>query len=278
MYLQSIQKNRLKSILIMASLSSIAILSHAHTPFLAPQAYVIDGNNTAVTAGFAELPFAAEVALKGFTFQATTPSGDVQKLELKDSKTFTIADLKTPEDGTYTVLATRHNAIEYVHVNNKWLRIMDSKSEQLPPLAERQFITPQEVPAQAKKITSTRYEQLISFLSKTKTTDQHLTPTQGLKVAFSIHPNQIKHHTPVSLSISLDDKAQANYTVSISKQVTHVDEKPQTLELISDSNGQVNFKLPQTGQYFIEVNSPATAKDTAPVSSVYRQNIAIYAQ
>lgn len=264
--------------MIIASLSSLSILSHAHTPFLAPQAYVIDGNNTVVTAGFAELPFASEVALKGFSFQATSPQNTTQNLELKETKTLSIADIETKEDGTYQVVATRNNVIEYALFNNKWTRIMESKSEQLPPLAERQFITPQEVPANAQKVKSTRHEQLISFFSKIKTSDLPKTNSQGLNVGFSTHPNQIKTNTATTLSITLDGKAQANYLVTITKQTTHVDEKPQPIELTSDAKGQVNFNFPQQGQYFIEVNSPAAPKDAKPLENTYRQNLAIYAQ
>ncbi|OUY06708.1 DUF4198 domain-containing protein [Acinetobacter populi] len=248
----------------------------AHSPFIAPQAYTIDGDGTAVIGGFAEAPFASEFALSGFAVAVNDPNGQVQQLELKGTKFLTAADAETKAEGTYKITATRENKLEFANVNGKWLRVMESHNEQLPPLAERNFITPAEVTAKIKKVSSTRYEQLIGYFSKAKLTDTVLQANQkGLDVQFSQHPNSLTTAQPLTLTFTVDGKVHKGLDIVAIKQWASVDEKEIEIKQTSNEKGQVQLAFPQAGQYIIEVNSPATAEKAQPAAQTYRLNIAL---
>lgn len=248
----------------------------AHLPFIAPQSYVVDGNSTSVLAGFAEIPFASEVALRGFSVHLTTPEKTITPLTLNSNKAIAIADIETKTAGTYRIDATRDNTLEYVQVGKKWLRVMDSKASDLKPLAERNFILPSEITAKMKKVTHIRHEQLLTFFSKEKISNEVLTPnSDGLAVAFSQHPNTLQHGQTLTLSLSAQAKAQAGLEVITVKQLTHVDEKEVELKQTTDQKGNVVLAFPQSGQYFIQINSPTVADTVQPAAQSYRLHLAV---
>ncbi|MCH4247673.1 MAG: DUF4198 domain-containing protein [Acinetobacter populi] len=261
---------------VSALLFAASMAVQAHSPFIAPQAYTIDGDGTAVIGGFAEAPFASEFALSGFAVAVNDPNGQVQQLELKGTKFLTAADAETKAEGTYKITATRENKLEFANVNGKWLRVMESHNEQLPPLAERNFITPAEVTAKIKKVSSTRYEQLIGYFSKAKLTDTVLQANQkGLDVQFSQHPNSLTTAQPLTLTFTVDGKVHKGLDIVAIKQWASVDEKEIEIKQTSNEKGQVQLAFPQAGQYIIEVNSPATAEKAQPAAQTYRLNIAL---
>lgn len=261
---------------VSALLFAASMTVQAHSPFIAPQAYTIDGDGTAVIGGFAEAPFASEFALSGFAVAVNDPNGQVQQLELKGTKFLTAADAETKAEGTYKITATRENKLEFANVNGKWLRVMESHNEQLPPLAERNFITPAEVTAKIKKVSSTRYEQLIGYFSKAKLTDTVLQANQkGLDVQFSQHPNSLTTAQPLTLTFTVDGKVHKGLDIVAIKQWASVDEKEIEIKQTSNEKGQVQLAFPQAGQYIIEVNSPATAEKAQPAAQTYRLNIAL---
>ncbi|OEY97188.1 hypothetical protein BJI46_01820 [Acinetobacter qingfengensis] len=267
---------QLKQWMAVATLMTGASLAQAHSPFAAPQTYIVDGDTAVVIAGFAESPFASEFALSGFDFSVVQPTGEVVTLEAKGSKYLTAADVETKAEGTYKVIANRENKLEYALVNKQWLRIMDSHGQALPPLAERSFITPEELTAKHNKITSIRHEQLVSYFSKAKLTDQVLKPTaKGLEVNFSQHPNQLQAQQAVTLTVTIDGKVQSGFSVVASRQLTKVDEQEIVIKTTTNAQGQIQLNFPQAGQYFIEVNAPEIAKGTKPAAQNFRQNIAV---
>lgn len=256
-------------------LFSASMTVQAHSPFIAPQAYIIEGNGTAIIGGYAEAPFASEFALSGFTVAVNTPNG-VQPLELQGTKALSAADVETKVAGTYKITANRENKLEFANVNGKWLRVMESHSETLPPLAERSFITPAEVTAKNKKVSSTRYEQLIGYFSKEKLTDTVLQHSQkGLDVQFSQHPNSLTTAQPLTLTFTVDGKVQKGLSLVAIKQWASVAEKEIEIKQTTNEKGQVQLSFPQAGQYIVEVNSPETAEKVQPAAQTYRLNIAL---
>lgn len=258
------------------SMLSAAMLAQAHSPFVAPQAYIVDGNTATVLGGYAEAPFAAEFALSGFALSVTHPTGEVQPLEVKGTKYLTAADVETKAEGTYKVTGTRENALEFAQVNGKWLRVMENHGDTLPPLAERSFITPAEVTKKMKTAKSVRYEQLVGFFSKAKVTNDVLKSTaQGLDVHFSQHPNSLTANQAVNLTVTLNGKAQQGYSVVVLKELATAGEEEFELEQTTNTQGQVQLNLPKAGQYIVEINPPEVSEKVQPAAQSFRQNIAI---
>lgn len=261
---------------VSALLLAASVTVQAHTPFIAPQAYIIDGNGVPVIGGYAEAPFSSEFALSGYTIAVNEPNGQVQQLELKGSKYLTAADVETKEEGTYKITAVRENKLEFAQVNGKWLRVMENHNEKLPPLAERSFITPAEVTAKIKKVNSTRHEQLIGYFSKAKLTDGVLKSSQkGLDVQFSQHPNSLTTAQPLTLTFTVDGKVQKGLDIVAIKQWASVDEKEVEIKHTSNDKGQVQLNFPKAGQYIIEVNSAETPEKVQPAAQTHRLNIAL---
>jgi hypothetical protein len=248
----------------------------AHSPFIAPQAYLVDGNSSTILAGFAEVPFASEFALQGYALSLTTPKGASSSLNIQGSKYLTVADIDTAEQGSYKVQAKRDHRLQYVQVDGRWLLVMDSHGQSLAPLAERKFITPQEVKDTMPKASSIRHEQLLAFLSKQQLSTQVLKPTeQGLQLGFSQHPNALRSQQLLRIQLSLAGKALAGYSAKLSKQPTAIDEAVWESRSSTNAQGELELSFPKAGQYFLEINSPEAAQGAKPVAESYRVNVAL---
>lgn len=266
----------LKMSLLTVSLAFVSIASLAHSPFIAPQSYVVDGGTTTVLGGYAEAAFASEFAISGFSITVTTPQGVVQQLEPQASKYLTIADVETQDEGSYKVVATKDSTIEYAQIKGQWYRIMQAHTDKLPPLTERSFAQPSEVAANAKKISTTNHTQLVSYFSKGQVSDGVLKTTgQGFEVAFSTHPNQLKAGQVLQLSLTANGQPLPNYEVKALKQIQTVADKEVEINVKSNAHGQIELILPTAGQYLLEVKSPTADKKQQPSSQSFRSNIAI---
>ena len=259
-----------------ASFLALSLSAQAHSPFIAPQAYIVDGKTITVIGGLAETPFSSEHALSGYKLTVVGPAGETQSPEQKNSKALTVADVETKDPGTYKVLASRDNAMEFVQVSDRWLRVVETKRTDLPPLAERPFITPAEITPAMKRVKSVRHEQLVSFFSRDKTSEGVLKgEPKGLYVRFQQHPNTLKAAQPVTLVVTFDGKVQQGFNVAASRQLATAGEESEKIKQTSDAQGQVKLQLPVAGQYLIEVSSPEGPAKAEPQPVTYRQNIAV---
>ena len=269
-------KPGLKLTLLTSMVAIMAMSAQAHSPFIAPQSYIVEGNNTTVIGGFAEKAFDSEVALRGFSFAVTYPDLETDELKIQAGKSLSIADVESGQKGTYKLVGARDSKLEFVQVGKKWLRVFNSEAKNLPPLAERNFITPAEVTAKMKKVSSTRYERLLSFFSKSQTTDAVLVGKgQGLLVQFSQHPNTLTTTQPLTLTFTIDGKLQTGLSVVALKNLAKVDEKELEIKQTTNGQGQVQLTFPQAGQYLIEVNSPEVKEGVQPSAETHRLNISL---
>lgn len=267
----------LKQLAGLTLLTSLTVSSYAHSPFVAPQSYIVEGETAAVIAGYAEAAFASEYAISGFDFTVMSPKGETQTLAPQASKHLTIADLMTQEQGTYKVSASKQSKNEYAQINKKWYRLIENHGETLPPLAQRDYATSAEVPNNAQKMTTTSHTQLLSFLSKGKANREVLAVTgKGLESSYSIHPNQWKANQTVTLNVSLNGKPQQNYDVSVLKQIVALSEKATTMKQKTDAKGQVKLTFPKSGQYIIEISTDHGDASKAPAAQSYRQHLSVW--
>lgn len=255
----------------------MVVNSWAHAPFVAPSSYVVEGGNTAVLAGFAEQAFDSEVAIKGFNFKVLTPKGETQELTLSHSKVLSLADVKTDQAGTYTVTGLRTGELKYAKVGQRWLRVLDAKTEGLSPLTERHFVTPSEVQAKSPQFTVQRFDQLLSYFSKQQQSELKQEYTQqGLSLVFSSHPNQISLKKPFTIKLNLGNKPASGFQVTLEKQITTLGEAEKVTQLQTNGSGEVTLLFPAVGQYLVTMTSPEQSEKFRPNAQTYRTILSLY--
>lgn len=260
--------------LVMLAFSS---QSFAHAPYVAPNSYIVQGEQTAIFAAFAEEAFDAEYAISGFDFSVLSPQAERQILTLSNDKAVSSATVITPQDGTYQVIGQRKSNLKYALLGKRWLKVIDVKSSDLPPLAQRSFALPSEVSAKNKQKSVERFEEISSFFSKNKTTALQLdTNPKGLSLRYSTHPNQLSSKTPLLLGIQLNAKPVAGLDVRVEKQLTRVGEKTEAIQLQSDAKGQVSIVFPSAGQYVITVSTAEPQEQQQPASQSYRSIVTVW--
>jgi len=273
----SMEYSTMKKIGLTCLLSILVVNSWAHAPFVAPSSYVVEGGNTAVLAGFAEQAFDSEVAIKGFNFKVLTPKGETQELTLSHSKVLSLADVKTDQAGTYTVTGLRTGELKYAKVGQRWLRVLDAKTEGLSPLTERHFVTPSEVQAKSQQFTVQRFDQLLSYFSKQQQSELKQEYTQqGLSLVFSSHPNQISLKKPFTIKLNLGNKPASGFQVTLEKQITTLGEAEKVTQLQTNGSGEVTLLFPAVGQYLVTMTSPEQSEKFRPNAQTYRTILSLY--
>lgn len=267
----------MKKTLLAYAFAVMSMSALAHSPFTAPSNYAVDGANTSILAGFAEHPFDSEVAIRGFEFQVINPKAEVKKLELVSSASLSIANVDSSVDGTYQIIGKRSAAIQYARVGKRWLRVLDAKGTNVPPLNVRSFILPSELNAKHEKFEVQRVDELLSYFSKYKTSDiQPNVSVSGLTLEYSVHPNSMKVGQPLNLTVKLNQKAAASYQVQMEQQQTNIAEKTQPLKLKTDAQGQVTLPFNAAGQYVVTISSPEHQENVKPDAVTYRTILTVF--
>ena len=267
----------MKKIFIAVAIAAVAMSSLAHAPFTAPSNYVVNGDNTSILAGFAEHPFDSEVAIRGFDFQVVNPKGESTPLTFSNTASLSSANVESKLDGTYQIIGQRSAAIQYVKDGKRWLRVLDARGANVPPLSERDFILPTEITTQQQKLDVTRVDRLLSFFSKYQHSDLVAVNTQsGLNFNYSLHPNLIKTGQTLGLSVQLKQKAAAGYQVLVERQHSSLTDKTEPLKLVTNAQGVVNIPFKLAGQYILTVSSPETKEYAKPEAETYRSFLSIY--
>lgn len=257
-------------------MGSMTVGSFAHTPFVAPSSYVVQGGHSAILAGFSEQPFDSEVAIKGFDFKVIYPDGEDQALTLIASKALSIADIDTVQTGTYQMLGQRVGELKYAKLGERWLRILDAEASHVPALAARNFAIPTEVTAKDPQISVQRFDQVLSYFSKKQPSSLSTSIEQGMQVGFSTHPNQISLQQPLSLQLKLNNKPAAGFQILLEKQATVLGESIQKQQVETNAMGEVVLPWTAAGQYRVTISSPEAKVGQKPNSVAYRTILSLW--
>lgn len=258
-------------------LSGFCLSAFAHSPFTAPSNYVVNGNNTSIFAGFADHAFDSEVAIRGFDFQVINPKGEKKPLEFVNTTSVSSANVESTIDGTYQIIGQRSASIQYAKVGKRWLRLMDTKGENLPPLEARSFVLPSELTTKDEKIEVKRIDEVLSYFSKSKKSDFATEQSKsGLTLQYSEHPNSIQAGQPFTLTVLLNKKAASGYQVQVEQQKTHLNEKNQIVKLTTDAKGAVQLPFKAAGQYLVTITSPEHKEGIKPETVTYRSILSVY--
>lgn len=267
----------MKKIMMAMTLSMMSYSAVAHAPFTAPSQYVVNGDNTSILAGFAEHPFDSEVAIRGFEFKVINPKGESQQLSLSNTQSLSTANVNSSVDGTYQIMGQRSATIQYAKVAQRWLRVLDAKGTNVPPLDARDFILPTELTAKHEKFDVQRMDEVLSYFSKYQSSDIQLQQSKlGLTMGYSVHPSLIQAGQALTLTVQLNQKAAAGYQVQLEQQQTSLNTKPQSLKLLTNAQGQVELPFKAAGQYSVTITSPTYKETIKPEATTYRSILSLY--
>lgn len=256
-------------------LATITAQTMAHAPYTAPNQFWIEGGNTAIVAGFAEKPFDSEVAIRGFEFQVFDPKVNMKAVELSSVSSMSFANINTDLDGTYQILGQREAPIQYAKINKKWLRILDPKGAPVPPLADRNFVTETELTAKTDKFSVTRFDEVLSYFSKNKTSDLVTLKDANLNIQYSVHPNLIKVNQRVELSVQAKNKAAQHFNIHVEKRLNQQAEIVTEFTTKTDLSGRAQVSFPKVGQYILTISSPEENPENKPQAETYRTIISL---
>lgn len=247
----------MKKIVLLFSI--LSTYSYAHDPYVAPLAYVTSNTQIPVLSGYAEHAFNSEYALKDVSFDIVDPLQQSSNLKVDSAlKAATVFDLKLPLDGTYQISTKTSYPIKYALHEGLWKPLYELSAKDAGELSKREYLIyedfPKNMPSQVHEIQ--REWMLESYVSKNKTTAVSKNSIAPIKVNFSVHPNEIKINQSVFLDISKSGKVLKDAQVKVLAQ-GHTEE--QAIELKHDSKQGYELKLPNVGQYRIEVTEKIDA-------------------
>lgn len=251
--------NIFRNTLLVTLLSSLAVPSFAHYPFIAPLSYQTFNNHTAIIAGFYDNPFASEVAIKKFQFHYHTPEGHkiyVDDAAWVNSQTLSGYSLENKTDGTYRIRGEKQgNSARYALDAKKWKPLIQTTPKADQPINNTVFYAKDLKKNTAQKTVETT-EMIESFVSRREISQhviQHL--HDGFDIQFITHPNAFKKSQAIQLKLLDDKKGIANLRVEILAQTTDFSRDAKAYKtLTSDAKGSLNFSIDENGQYLMKVD------------------------
>lgn len=258
---------------LIVGLTSFSGFSHA--PFVAPSNYIVAGGHTAVLAGFAELPFDSEVAIRGFEFNAFNPLGEKKELSLTNIKAVSVGDVETSKNGTYQVIGQRKANIKYANLDQRWLRVLDTKGTTLKPLSERDFIAETEITNKTPQASIMRFDDVVTYFSKGSSSALQKIANENLTLKYSVHPNELKKNQPLIIDLSIKGKVAKNFNVEVEKQHNRLGEEDVVMKTISNDKGKIILNFPESGAYIVTISSPDTNEKVKPQMDIYRTMVSI---
>jgi len=175
-----------------------------------------------------------------------------------------VADYFVKESGTYKI--TNNGKAAYMTsytINGDHKRLWASKAE----LAGK-------LPAQAKEVnTGYRYSRIESYVTMNAPTDNFKTDGQLLELIPVTHPSDIAENENVTFKFLFNGKVQKNVAVEVTPDGSRYRNDPQTLKLVSDEKGEINFTPKSAGRYLLiaehQENTPKSALADQQVGSVF---------
>lgn len=248
----------MKKIVLLVSI--LSTYSYAHDPYVAPLAYLTSNTQIPVLSGYAENAFNSEYALKDASFSILDPLQQSSNIKVDSSlKSATVFDLKLPIDGTYQISTKTSYPIKYAFHEGLWKPLYELSAKDAGERSNREYLIyedfPQKKPSQVHEIQ--REWILESYVSKNKTTPVRKNPIFPIQVKFSVHPNEIKINQSVFLTIYKSGKTLKDAQVKVLAQGNN---EEQAIELKHVSEQGYELKLPNFGQYRIEVTEKIDAK------------------
>ena len=275
----------MNNLLKIALLTSLPVLSHAHTmsPFLLPE--VFD------TKAAPSISFQSAITVEKFfvagnnfktTYVVTEPDGQQKPINAAASlKRFNIAEFDLPQDGTYRIRTqdALGNSGKYALIDGRWLRVRPVRTPMQAPAAKPaeiastqkapvnnqppRVIAADQVPANAKTLEVTNHFIAESYVTKGKPSALPAPSKKGFEFKLLTHPNELYAGESLKAQVLLDGKPISNLEIDVFKGASSYEPnaKREQPHVKTNAKGEVEIKLDQAGIYLITASYPEANAD-----------------
>jgi hypothetical protein len=272
-----------------ALLSSLPVLSHAHTvsPYILPEAFDITTSNLSFQSGMTVEKFYTPTANFKTTYVITEPNGEQKALNPAASlKRFNVAEFDLKNEGTYKIQTkdALGNSFNYALVDGRWLRVrpvrtpMPQAANAAAPKPEApkaevakapapaqipRIIAADQVPANAQKLEVKNQFIAESYVTKGKPSPIPAPTKKGFELKLLTHPSELYVGDSLKAQVLFNGKAVPNLEFEVFKGAGHFD-KDKTRELPSvksNAKGEIVVPFDKAGIYLITASYPEANPD-----------------
>ncbi len=280
----------MNSWLNIALLTSLPVLSHAHTmsPFLLPEVF---DSKAAQSISFQSAITVEKFFVPGNNFKTsyviTEPDGQQKPVTaVATLKRFNMAEFDLPKEGTYRIRTQDAvgNAGKYALIDGRWLRVrpvrtgMQNPAPAKPaetataqkaaaPTQPPRMIAADQVPANAKTLEVPNHLIAESYVTKGKPSAIPAASKQGFEFKLLTHPNELYAGESLKAQVLVNGKPVPNLEIDVFKGASSYEPnaKREQPHVKTNAKGEVEIKFDQAGIYLIttsypEANADATKK------------------
>ncbi|NNH25926.1 DUF4198 domain-containing protein [Acinetobacter terrestris] len=275
----------MNNLLKIALLTSLPVLSHAHTmsPFLLPEVF---DTKAAQSISFQSAITVEKFFVAGNNFKTsyvvTEPDGQQKPINAAASlKRFNIAEFDLPQDGTYRIRTqdALGNSGKYALIGGRWLRVRPVRAPMQAPAAKPaetasaqkapvnnqppRVIAADQVPANAETLEVTNHFIAESYVTKGKPSALPAPSKKGFEFKLLTHPNELYAGESLKAQVLLDGKPVPNLEIDVFKGASSYEPnaKREQPHVKTNAKGEVDIKLDQAGIYLITASYPEANTD-----------------
>jgi hypothetical protein len=270
-----------------ALLSSLPVLSHAHTvsPFILPDAFDISSSNVSFQSALTVEKFFVPSNNFKTSYVITQPGGQQLALDAAASlKRFNVAEFSPADEGTYRIQTKDAvgNSGKYALIDGRWLRVRPmrapmaqqakapeapkAEAAQTPAPANAQpprMIAADQVPANAPVFEVKNTLIAETYITKGKPSAIPAPSNKGFELKLLTHPSELYAGEALKAQILFNGKAVPNVEVDVFKGAGSLDaEKTKELPAVkSNAKGEIEVKFDKAGIYLITAAYPEANPD-----------------
>lgn len=198
-------------------------------------------------------------------------------------KSATLLEVPLLEKGTYSISATAEHATSYAQQDGQWKTDYEMPVDQAPFLVN---LTPAEIKATARKLTSTSHTQVQTYVSRdipgtVPKLSESASGNSPIALKFARHPNRIQYKDGLKFTLLINGKPTAGIKFTLHAAGEHHDDEEdgknqaqdshthEPAGFVSDKQGEVTIPLVHAGQYLIDSRYPEVKKGTEPATGTY---------
>ncbi|MBA6231190.1 MULTISPECIES: DUF4198 domain-containing protein [unclassified Colwellia] len=258
----------LKKIIALTIACAISTQTFAHSRWVLPTHFNLSaeqGEWIMVDITASNETFNVDKAMGADLVRIITPDGKSSR----PSSTYkghrkSVADYFLAESGTYKITNNSHPSYMTSYTMNGDRKRLSANKAELSG----------QLPNEAKEIKTTyRYSRIESYVTMNTPSDNFKTDGQLLELIPVTHPSDIAENEKVTFKFLFNGKAQKDVSVEITADGARYRNNPQTLTLVSNEKGEINFMPKAAGRYLLiaehQENTPKSPLADQQMGSVF---------
>jgi hypothetical protein len=270
-----------------ALLSSLPVLSHAHTvsPYILPEAFDVTTTNVSFQSATTIEKFFIPSNNFKTTYVVTQPDG--QQVAVNPAaalKRFSVAEFDIAGEGTYRIQTKDAvgNSAKYALVDGRWLRVrpvrtpapQQANAEAKAPEAAKptapapsaqppRVINADQVPANAQIFDAKMSLIAETYITKGKPSTISAPTKKGFELKLITHPSELFAGDSLKAQVLYNGKAVPNLEFEVFKGASNLDaEKTRELPVVkANAKGEIEIPFEKAGVYLITTSFPEANPD-----------------